>query len=677
MGKLLMNPTPNYAALFDASPYPYLLVGLDWNIIGANKSYLNAVGRTLQDILGLPLFEAFPPNPQDPDSTNDDIVRASIQRAIDTGEPDTTPFIRYAVPHQTATGVVFQPLYWSTVHTPVFNNDGKLEFVVQNAIDVTALYTFDDSAKTAQLQEQPKATFPDYSQAQAHQALMRILKSERSHLLELFNQAPGFIAVMRGPNYVFELANEAYYQLLGRREIIGKPVFEAFPDVAGQGFEELLDGVYKTGKPFLGRGIKFQVQKVAGGPFTELYIDLLYQPFFAPDGVTVTGIFAQGQDVTDIHQANLALQEADRRKDVFLSMLAHELRNPLAPISAAVEILGLSSSNPVQVINTSQVIRRQVKHMTGLVDDLLDVSRVTSGLVVLDNIAVNVDAVIKDAMEQMRPNFDKRHQEHFVLHTNAATHVCGDHKRLVQVVANLLGNASKYTKEFGTISVEVQADDKTVEISVIDNGIGMEQAFIPHMFDLFSQGKRNSDRSEGGLGLGLSLVKNLVELHGGKVSAMSPGIGLGSRFTVSLPVLAAPVANSVAPAVDAPDADHAAMRILLVDDNVDAVESLAAIFDTLGHQVKIAHDALCALELAQTNDFDACVLDIGLPDIDGYELVRRLRTLPSTQHTFIVALSGYGQQRDRALANEAGFDHYVVKPAIATDILRLLRTRQG
>jgi len=179
------------------------------------------------------------------------------------------------------------------------------------------------------------------------------------------------------------------------------------------------------------------------------------------------------------------------------------------------------------------------------------------------------------------------------------------------------------------------------------------------------------------LGLGLSLVKNLVELHGGKVSAMSPGIGLGSRFTVSLPVLAAPVANSVAPAVDAPDADHAAMRILLVDDNVDAVESLAAIFDTLGHQVKIAHDALCALELAQTNDFDACVLDIGLPDIDGYELVRRLRTLPSTQHTFIVALSGYGQQRDRALANEAGFDHYVVKPAIATDILRLLRTRQG
>src|SRR5476649_1716088 len=395
MGKLLMNPTPNYAALFDASPYPYLLVGLDWNIIGANKSYLNAVGRTLQDILGLPLFEAFPPNPQDPDSTNDDIVRASIQRAIDTGEPDTTPFIRYAVPHQTATGVVFQPLYWSTVHTPVFNNDGKLEFVVQNAIDVTALYTFDDSAKTAQLQEQPKATFPDYSQAQAHQALMRILKSERSHLLELFNQAPGFIAVMRGPNYVFELANEAYYQLLGRREIIGKPVFEAFPDVAGQGFEELLDGVYKTGKPFLGRGIKFQVQKVAGGPFTELYIDLLYQPFFAPDGVTVTGIFAQGQDVTDIHQANLALQEADRRKDVFLSMLAHELRNPLAPISAAVEILGLSSSNPVQVINTSQVIRRQVKHMTGLVDDLLDVSRVTSGLVVLDNIAVNVDAVSK------------------------------------------------------------------------------------------------------------------------------------------------------------------------------------------------------------------------------------------------------------------------------------------
>lgn len=412
-----------------------------------------------------------------------------------------------------------------------------------------------------------------------------------------------------------------------------------------------------------------------GGPFTEQYIDLLYQPFFAPDGVTVTGIFAQGQDVTEIHKANLALQEADKRKDAFLSMLAHELRNPLAPISAAAEILGLSSGNPTRVLHTSQVIRRQVKHMTGLVDDLLDVSRVTSGLVVLDNVAVDVNVVVSDAMEQMRSNFEKRNQEHYVLHTDAAIHVCGDHKRLVQVLANLLGNASKYTKEFGTISVEIKAHDETVEISVSDNGIGMDRESIPQMFELFAQGRRSSDRSEGGLGLGLSLVKHLVELHGGKVDATSLGIGLGSRFTISLPVVAAPATVDVPQCLEKSVLSHTSMRILLVDDNVDAVESLSAIFETLGHQVKTAYNATYAMESARVNDFDACVLDIGLPDIDGYELVRKLREIASMRNTFIIALSGYGQEQDKILAKEAGFDYYLVKPAIATDILCLIHER--
>jgi CheY-like chemotaxis protein len=389
----------------------------------------------------------------------------------------------------------------------------------------------------------------------------------------------------------------------------------------------------------------------------------------------VTGIFAQGQDVTEIHKANLALKEADKRKDAFLSMLAHELRNPLAPISAAAEILGLSSDNPMRVLHTSQVIRRQVKHMTGLVDDLLDVSRVTSGLVVLDNVAVDVNVVVSDAMEQMRPNFEKRNQEHYVLHTEAAIHVCGDHKRLVQVLANLLGNASKYTKEFGTISVEINANDENVEISVSDNGIGMDCESIPQMFELFAQGRRSSDRSEGGLGLGLSLVKHLVELHGGKVDATSLGIGLGSRFTISLPVVAAPFTIDIAQCLEKPDLPRTPMKILLVDDNVDAVESLGAIFETLGHQIKTAYGAVSAMELSEANDFDACVLDIGLPDIDGYELVGRMRGMPAMKTTFIIALSGYGQEQDKVLAKEAGFDHYLVKPAIATDILCLLHDR--
>lgn len=306
-----MSSEPDFKALFNASPYPYLLLSArDLTIIGANLAYLRSTGKTAQEIVGKNVFIAFPENPADPESTAVQDVRQSIERAIATKLPDTTPFLRYAVPEDTSDGTVFREIYWSTVHTPVLGADGEVAFVAQNAIDVTDLYNFDKSAQVAQLRPELSAStsFKDFNRAQMHEAMTRILKDERSHLRTLFNQAPGFIAVLRGNTHVFELANEAYYQLVGHRDIVGKPVWQALPEVAGQGFEVLLDGVYETGKPFVGRRLKVQIQREPNGPLTENYVDLLYQPIFDANG-SVTGIFAQGHDVTETERAHAALAE--------------------------------------------------------------------------------------------------------------------------------------------------------------------------------------------------------------------------------------------------------------------------------------------------------------------------------------------------------------------------------
>ncbi|MET0856722.1 MAG: PAS domain-containing protein, partial [Telluria sp.] len=310
-----MSKIPDFEALFRVSPYPYLLMDRELNIIGANQAYLTSTGRAEADLLGRYVFEAFPVNPDDPASTAMAEVRASLLRAIATGEPDTTAFLRYSVPRQTADGTVFDERFWSTVHTPIRGADGEVAFVAQNAIDVSDLYSFDRASQTATLGPLPRSggsRADDFNRAQMHEAMTRILSDERSHLRNLFNQAPGFIAVVTGENNVFEIVNEAYYQLVGHRDIIGKPMMEALPELSGQGFEDILAEVRRSGVPFVGRDLKAQLQRVAGGPVLEVYIDVLYQPMFDKNGVA-NGIFVQGHDVSDGHAAQLAERESAER----------------------------------------------------------------------------------------------------------------------------------------------------------------------------------------------------------------------------------------------------------------------------------------------------------------------------------------------------------------------------
>jgi len=378
--------------------------------------------------------------------------------------------------------------------------------------------------------------------------------------------------------------------------------------------------------------------------------------------------------------AERELRAADQRKDEFLAMLAHELRNPLAPISTGAQLLRRLHSENAQINTTCSIIVRQVEHMTGLVDDLLDVSRVTRGLVSISAQVLDLKRVIDDAAEQIRPLVTARRHRLLVDLPDpprAPAQATGDHKRLVQVVANLLGNATKYTPEGGTIQLRLATEDDQWLLTVADDGIGMDAGLVGRVFDLFTQAERTSDRAQGGLGLGLALVKSLVELHGGSVQAASPGPGQGSTFSVWLPRhVQGPPASATAPAPaplsTAPAGAARALRILLVDDHVDAVHTLQLFLRAAGHQVDIAYSAGDALELARLTLPDVCLLDIGLPDFDGNELARRLRRLPQTAGSTLIAMTGYGRQQDRDTAMAAGFDHYLVKPVNTTALSDIL-----
>jgi PAS domain S-box-containing protein len=369
-------------------------------------------------------------------------------------------------------------------------------------------------------------------------------------------------------------------------------------------------------------------------------------------------------DVTERRRAEEALRAANHRKDEFLAMLAHELRNPLAPISTAAEILRIAHSDPGRVQLTSEIITRQVGHMTSLVDDLLDVSRVTRGLVTLDREPVDVAEIVAGAVEQVRPLINARHHRLKVQLGTEAARIDGDRTRLVQIMTNLLNNAAKYTLDGGDIVLALAVYPDAVELSVSDTGLGIAPDLLPHVFELFTQAERSPDRSQGGLGLGLALVNSLVELHGGSVHAYSEGSGRGSTFTVRLP---RHIESSRQPGgdrnQDAVTAPAQALRLMIVDDNADAARSLAVLMEAEGHHVKIKYSAQSALEHAQAEAPQVFLLDIGLPDIDGYELARRLRAQPETANAVLIAVTGYGRQEDREQSRAAGFNHHLVKPA--------------
>ncbi len=449
---------------------------------------------------------------------------------------------------------------------------------------------------------------------------------------------------------------------LSAAQVIGRDHWELFPEVEGSEAGNMLRRVMRERSA--GQA-EYRLPPVGGRDgWNEI------RAFPMQDG----GIAIFFREITDRKVAEEKLVDADRRKDEFLAMLAHELRNPLAPIKAAATLLDMGVLNETRVRQSSAIIGRQVRHMTRLVDDLLDVSRVTRGLIVLDKTLLDARAIVDEAVEQVRPQLLARRQRLGLHLPGAPAGVEGDRARLVQVLSNLLGNAVKYTPEEGAIDVHVRQEDGMLVLSVTDDGIGMEPELTESAFDLFAQGKRASDRSQGGLGLGLALVRNLVELHGGAVGCASPGPGRGSTFIVRLP-LAAPQPQ--------PDERDAApvrgerLKLMVVDDNVDAADTLAMLLEAAGHEVAVEHDSRRALERGRLAPPDVFLLDIGLPEMDGRELARRLRAQPETANCVLIAVSGYGQEQDRRAATEAGFSHHLVKPVDFDALAGLLAEVRG
>ncbi len=368
-----------------------------------------------------------------------------------------------------------------------------------------------------------------------------------------------------------------------------------------------------------------------------------------------------------LHRQQAHLRREHERKDEFLAMLAHELRNPLAPISSAAQLLRVLYAHEPRIRDASEVIGRQVRHMTHLVDDLLDVSRVTRGLVTIEKTTVELGAVVRDAIEQIVPVIKARRHTLTLDLAPQPLFVAGGRTRLIQVAANLLNNAAKYTPEGGALHVSLQQDGNNVVLQVRDNGIGISPDLLPVVFDLFTQGERTPDRAQGGLGLGLALVKKVVELHDGSVEASSAGPGQGSTFVIRLPLLADAGQGAIAAPVAAPAAVKA-KRILVVDDNVDAGCTLAMVLETAGHTVAVEHSAQAGLAHAAKGEFDVILLDIGLPDMSGHVLARALTELPCCAGAALVAVSGYGQAQDRQMSREAGFAAHLVKPVRAEEL---------
>jgi signal transduction histidine kinase/CheY-like chemotaxis protein len=364
-------------------------------------------------------------------------------------------------------------------------------------------------------------------------------------------------------------------------------------------------------------------------------------------------------------QVNLteALKLADKRKDEFVAMLAHELRNPLAPIMTGAEILTQAAQKDPLIQRTGHIIGNQAKHMARIIDDLLDISRITRGQVTLKLETIDFATVVAVATEQIRPLIASSQHHFSVSIPPGPLPVRGDHARLVQVTSNLLNNAAKYTPEGGYLDLRVAIEADELRMTVGDNGSGIDPDLMPEIFDLFTQGERSSGRRQGGLGLGLALVKSLVQMHGGRVTADSAGFGKGSSFNVYLPCgrledLPPPAAAA------APSASGQALKLHLVDDNVDAAQTLAMLLQLDGFQVAVNYDGLSTLQHVKedTNSPAIFILDIGLPDMDGTELAHKLREFPHLISTKMIALTGYGQASDKARSLAAGFDYHLVKP---------------
>jgi signal transduction histidine kinase/DNA-binding response OmpR family regulator len=494
-------------------------------------------------------------------------------------------------------------------------------------------------------------------QTQILRAKVRSLEEAQAlRLASIFEHAPVGVCILTGPTHVFEYVNRAYSAIVGERPVRGRPIREALPELAGQNVYELLDDVYTSGRPHVGRSQRVLLDRGGGEP-EETFFDFVYQPLF--EDHRVSGIAVVCFEVTELAKARRAAEAANRAKDEFLAMLGHELRNPLSPILTALQLMNLRGLTGAE--RERSIIERQVKHVVGLVDDLLDVSRITRGKVRLRREHVDVAEVIAKAIEMASPAIEERRHT-LDVDVRRGIWTDGDSGRLAQIFGNLLTNAAKYTDPGGLIRVSAAVEDGQVVVRVADTGRGIAPETLPHIFDLFVQERQDSQRAQGGLGIGLAIVRSLVEAHAGSVHVTSPGKGAGSTFTVRLPAAAAPLVEPDTASLLAPTVSTGKPNVLIVDDNEHGAELLADSLRALGYTVAVAFDGPTALRTVEIFAPDVALLDLGLPVMDGFELADRLRRDCGLDQVPFIAITGYAQEVDRQRTAASGFRGHLAKP---------------
>jgi PAS domain S-box-containing protein len=521
---------------------------------------------------------------------------------------------------------------------PVFDAAGRISEWMGMAIDVTA-------------------------RKQAEEAL-----AQQGRLYEAILTNTPDLAYVWDRQHRFIYANEGLLAMWGksREEAIGRTCLElGYEPWHAQMHDREIEQVIATRLPVRGE-VPFK------GTFGLRTYDYLLVPVFGVEG-DVEAVAGTTRDVTERKQMEASLLEADRRKDEFLATLAHELRNPLAPIRNAVQLLRHVDSQDVMLKRARDIIDRQLHHMIRLVDDLLEVSRITLGQVTLRAQPVSLRRILEDALEVSAPGIQSREHQLSVELPPPDLQVVGDGTRLAQVFHNLLDNAAKYTPAGGQISLGTRQAGDEVAITIRDTGIGIEPEFQPRVFNLFTRVDSGDAIKTSGLGIGLALAKQFVALHGGTIAVTSAGKDLGSEFAVTLPL----PPRDGAQAGDATDRSErtlvgAGCRVLVVDDNRDAATSLGMLLEMYGCTVTLAHGGAEALQVAQVRTLDLVLLDIGMPDMDGYEVARRLRATSGTAAIRLVALTGWGQERDKQLSAAAGFDLHLTKPVDAETLATLL-----
>ncbi len=676
---------PDFRELFEAAPGLYLVLTPAFVIVGASDNYLRATNTHREDVIGRGLFAVFPDNPEDSTATGTSNLRESLEHVLREGVPDTMAVQKYDIPRPQTAGGGFEERYWSPINLPVFRVDGTVKWIIHRVEDVTELVHL---RRAESAQTQPNERVSDGAgrmeaevlrRAQEIQEANRRLRAANEQITAtsewqfraLFDFMPQLGWTARADGFV-DWYNRGWYEYTGTT-----------PDeMVGWGWTrvhdpEMLPKITERWQHSIDTGTPFEMEfKLRRHDDAFRWFLTRVTPMRDADGRVVRWV-GINTDIDDRRRADgertelLRLAEsAGRAKDEFLAMLGHELRNPLAPILTALQLMRSRGSDSDRDEKERTVIERQVSHMVCLVDDLLDLSRIAQGKLELKRKHIELAEVVARAIESASPLLEQRRHRVSVTVPREGVMVDADPVRLAQVVSNLLTNAAKFTEPNGEIAIIGELRDGQAILRVRDTGVGIAPDLLPTVFDAFVQERQAVDRSRGGLGLGLAIVRSIVRAHGGDVGASSEGNGRGAEFTLRLPAVVASTPQMMHVAEAAKPIATRPCRVLVVDDNEDAAFLMSELLRVGGYEVEVAFDGPSALQMLDAFMPDAALLDIGLPVMDGFELARCIRA--RFPKALLVAVTGYGQAEDRVATRAAGFDVHLVKPIDIADVTRVL-----